>query len=58
MIDDRGNFRVWIDLNELGPTLIPFPNVDEMLLIRQVRLFEHGTSPHMVLLCRRCDLGS
>ena len=74
MIDDCRNFRVWIDLNELGTILIPLPNFDEMIFLRQVRLFEHDidflyvragqcveidhNSRHMVLLCRRRDLGS
>ena len=41
MIDDGGNFRVRIDLNELGAILIALPNVNEMFLGRQARFFEH-----------------
>src|SRR5262249_50485407 len=41
VIDDSGNFRVRIDLDEIRIVLLALPYIDEMLLVGQLRLFEH-----------------
>ncbi len=41
VIDDRRNFRVRIDLDEIRIVLLALPYIDEMLFVRQLGLFEH-----------------
>src|ERR1700722_19100762 len=41
-VDDHGNFRVRIDLDEIGSVLLALPHIDEMLLVGQLGLLEHN----------------
>ena len=41
VVDDRWNFRVRIDLDEIGAVLVALPHVNEVLLVGQLRFLEH-----------------
>jgi len=41
VVDDGGDFRVRIDLDEIRVVLIALPHIDEMLLVGQFGLFQH-----------------